>query len=218
MRKALIRKVFALAVLSAFVLAMSASPAPAMDEATQKGLAKAVFWIPGPGWIAGFGYSWYKAGEMKYVEDYCRAVRNNQPRPAGNETRRGLEYLFFKGLSTAPEGIAFYGVGQTFFLLKYDQLDSYSVWTAYGRPYLIDLTVIGAKAAGGAMGAYAGQVGLPILRPCTEPIQNAFVYMAMIGGSWNIITGTASQAFQGATPFQRYYNAHRWWSGNEPLK
>jgi len=154
---------------------------------------------------------------MSYTEEYLRAVRNNQPKPAGNETSRGLAYLFFKAPSTA-EGIAFYGVGRTLCLLDYDQLDPYSVWTAYGRLYWLDATVIGAKAAGGVMGAYADKVGLPILRPATEPVQNAFVYMAMIGGSWNVVSGTASQAVQGAKPFQKYYSAHKWWSGREPLK
>lgn len=185
--------------------------------ARQDAVMNVVTLIPGPGWIIGHFASWHKAGEMSYADEYIRAVRSNQPRPAGNETSRGLSYAFFKGLSTAPEGIAFYGVGRTLQLLKHDQLDPYSVWTAYGRPYWLDFTVIGAKAAGGVMGAYAGDVGLPILRPTTEPVQSAFVYMAMMGGSWNVVSGTASQAFQGAKPFQKYYDMHHWWTGRSPL-
>src|SRR4030042_5439607 len=210
------RKVFVSVMVMVFLLclagAWNAKPAAAMDEATQKTLMKIGFSIPGPGCMAGCFYSWYKAGEMAYTEDYIRAVRNGTAKPTGNETCRGLAYLFFKGLSTAPEGIAFYGVGRTLQLLPYDQLDPYSVWTAYGRSYILDATVIGAKAAMPILACYPAASGLPALATKGEIIGNAFLWQAAVGGGWNVVSGTASQALQGAKPFHKYYDQHRWWS------
>jgi len=213
------KRIFLVMLTLMFMASLTVGTARAMDEQTQKTIAKVAFAIPGPGWIAGFFYSWSKAGEMAYTEEYIRAVRENKPRPAGNETSRGLAYMTFKGLSTAPEGIAVYGVGQSLFLLKYDQLDPLSVWTAYGRPYWLDATVISTKAAFGVMGAYAADVGLPALgHSAGAPINQAFYWMAAGGGSLNLLTGTANQAMKGASPYKKYYSMHRWWSGNKPLK
>lgn len=197
--------------------AVAAGKIAAKAMARQNAVMNVVTVIPGPGWITGFFASWYKAGEMAYTEDYIRAVRNGTAKPAGNETCRGLAYLFFKGLSTAPEGIAFYGVGRTLQLLDYDQLDPYSVWTAYGRPYVLDATVIGAKIAMPILACYPAVSGLPALATKGGIIGNAFLWQAAVGGGWNVVSGTASQAVQEAKPFQRYYDMHRWWSGHNPL-
>ena len=200
--------------------ALTKSAVAQMSEADQsmeqqKKILRVVFAVPGPGWIAGFFYSWYKAGEMDYAEKYIAAVKNNQPKPEGNETSRGLAYAFFKGFSTAPEGIAFYGLGKTTFLLEYDQLDPYSVWTAYGRHYALDALVIGTKAAFGVMAAETG--ALPLLEGESE-VGNSFLWLAAGGGGLNVAAGTASQAFQKARPFSRYYDMHKWWSGHKTLR
>lgn len=224
MRKQLIRKGFALAILMVIVLVFVPAlyAASEADQAAekQKQVMDVITSVPGPGWIIGFFTSWYKAGEMQYAEEYIRAVREGRPKPAGNETGRGLLFAGFKGLSTAPEGIAFYGVGRTLRLLAYDQLDPYSVWTAYGRHYVLDGLVIGAKASMGALGAYAADVGLPLLGGAEvggEVIAHSFLWNALAGGTLNVLTGTANQALQGATPFSKYYAQHQWWSGRKPL-
>lgn len=215
-----------MAAHDAKMAALKAQTAIAASEADkarakQNTVMKVVTLIPGPGWIFGHLAAACKAGEMSYCEEYIRAVRNGTAKPAGNETCRGLAYLFFKGLSTAPEGMAFYGVGRTLGLVEFDQMDYYSVFTSWGRPLWLDATVIGAKAAFGVMGAYALDTGLPALGGhwmYKEPVNLAFLWMAAGGGGWNVVSGTASQAFQGAKPFNQYYDLHRWWSGREPLK
>jgi len=178
------------------------SKAAAEAQARQDRICKVVGMVP----VVGLAMRLYNAGEMRA---YLAGKKNI--------SLAALGYVLFKLPSALPEHAAFDFVWQ-FAGRNWRELDPITVTLLYDRPYWADVMVIGTKAAFGAMGAYAGDVGLPILGGYHHlPVNQAFLWMAAGGGGLNVLTGLGHQAAGGFKSLRQYYQDLKWWTGSSPV-
>ena len=172
--------------------------------AKQDKVCKVIGFVP----VVGLAMRLYNAGEMRA---YLAGKKNI--------SLAALGYVFFKLPASLPEHAATDFVWQ-FTGRNWRELDPVTVTLVYDRPYWADVMVTGTKAAFGAMGAYALDVGLPGLgghQFYRLPVEHAFLWMAAGGGGLNVLTGLGHQAAGGFKPFRQYYRNLDWWTGNSPV-
>jgi hypothetical protein len=184
-----------------------------------------ISYVPGVGPVL----AWYNSGEMDYMAESIMAMRAGKPAPRGNASLRGVLNVLFKVPAGAPEGMFAYLVNRPF-AQRWNELDVFNVYTEYGRPYWVDGAIIGTKVFFGLAGAgvlhtgfpfvghhavhHSSRVVLPVLG-YTEPVGNAFLWMAAAGGTANILAGAGNQYVQPS--YDRYFSRLAWANSRNPL-
>jgi hypothetical protein len=131
----------------------------------------------------------------------------------GNESYYGIVHAFFKGLASGPEmwatDLAWRLTGA-----NWRELDPASVFFVNDRPYLLDAVVIGTKIFFGLAAYGVIDAGLPVLGHAAHApmIQTAY-WVALGGGSLNLLTGAGYQAAKGMSPYKAYYKNLEWRTG-----
>lgn len=195
------------------VKAVAAGKIAASAMARQDRVCTALGVVP----VLGLGMRLYNSGEMKACMQNILDMRAGKKAvDTKKESVAGVVHALFKLPAALPEHAA------TDFAWRltganWRELDPVTVFLVDGRPYVLDLLVIGAKIAMPILACYPAASGLPTLATKGEIIGNAFLWQAAVGGGLSVLTGTGHQAATGLSSFHQYYKDKIWWTGRNPL-